>query len=436
MTLWSGQSDVSNLPSVCVCVCVCVVRTREEAALCYCRAIMKDFYNYSFQENRSCYDLESVSRPILGIYGFFIAVVVLVTLAGNGVVLVLVVGYKRLRSRSMIASMSLVVADIMWGLCYHFPAFVSVAAVGWPFGDGGCAAFGLLSFEFLVTRWLVMAVVCFDRFCTVRFPFSYDKHSKCVITLLTAVAWILPFLASFFPQVVKFSHESFRPNVPTCLYGCADSDKLCRFYYALVITLSFLLGAILPLLLYVWLYKRARSLKWPRVEMGHTNQQHTAQQTRDGVREDSTPSIRQQHEGPIRDLQAYATFILIVVTLVVTALPAYTSQIFRSADYDNWCKIPIIVHFVIQLIFLSSTALDPLVIMRDRDFRHCLKDMFCCKRWRRGGVDISPTLSQHLQRRRSVDPLLTTHINNNNNLKIICSYPSQNLHLQIVNSCK
>ena len=407
-------------------VYVCGARHAGKTRLC---AIMIDSYNYSFQENRSCYDLESVSKPLLGVYGFFIVIVVLVTLAGNGVVLVLVVGYKRLRSRSMIASMSLVVADIMWGLCYHFPAFVSVAAVGWPFGDKGCAAFGLLSFEFLVTRWLVMAVVCFDRFCTVRFPFSYERHSKCVVTLLTAVAWILPFLASFFPQVAQFSHESFRQNVPTCVYGCADSNQLCRFYYAFVITLAFFLGAILPLLLYVWLYKRARSLKWPRLEMGHTNQQ-----TRNGVGDGSTPSVS-QHEGPVRDLQAYATFILIVVTLVVTALPAYTFQIFRSADYDNWCKIPIIVHFVIQWIFLSSTALDPLVIMRDRDFRHCLKDMFCCKRWRRGVVDISPTVFQPAQRRRSIDPLLASHINNNNNnLKIICSYPSQNIHLQIVNS--
>ena len=389
---------------------------------------MTDFYNDSFQENSSCYDLESVSRPILGLHGFFIAVIVLVTLTGNGVVLSLVVKYRSLRSRSTIATVSLVVADVLWGLCYHFPAFVSVAAVGWPFGgDEGCAAFGLLSFEFLVTRWLVMAVVCFDRFCTVRFPFKYDRHSKYVITLLTAAAWILPFLASFFPQVVKFSHESFRPNVPTCLYGCADSDKLCRFYYALVISLSFVLGAILPLLLYVWLYKRARSLKWPRVEMGHTNQQHTAQQTRDGVREDSTPSIRQQHEGPIRDLQAYATFILIVVTLVVTALPAYTSQIFRSADYDNWCKIPIIVHFVIQWIFLSSTALDPLVIMRDRDFRHCLKDMFCYKRWRRGIVD-APAESQDLQS-RSIDPFPNIHMIMHTN-----SNGSQNLHLETLNS--
>ena len=346
--------------------------------------IMTYFYNYSFQGNSSCYDLESVPRLILGIYGVLIAVVVLVTLAGNGVVLVLVMRYKRLRRRSTIASMSLVVADILWGLCYHFPAFVSVTAVGWPFGDGGCVAFGLLSFQFLVTRWLVMGVVCFDRFCTVRFPFSYDKHSKCVITLLTAVAWVLPFAASFSPQFIQLSRESFRPDVPTCLYSCASSERLCRIYYALVVTLSFLLGVILPLLFYIWLYKRGRLLKLPRIQLGHTIPPHTTLQMTSASRENKPPSKQ--------DLQAYATVTLIVVTLIVTALPAYTSKIFWSADYDNWCKIPIIVHFVIQLIFLSSTALDPLVIMRDQDFKYCLKDMISCKRRRRSVIS-SPEVS-------------------------------------------
>ena len=365
--------ELGDLPSV----------SREKAAGCSC---MEQGNNSS-----SCYNLESVPTPILGIYGFLIAVVVLVTLVGNGVVLVLIVRYKQLRSQSTIATLSLVVADILWGLCYHFPAFASVTAVHWPFGDKGCSVFGFLSFEFLVTRWLVMSVVFFDRFCTVRFPFSYNKHSKYVVTLLIAAAWIIPVLALSLGLGVHISHGSFRPNIPTCLYGCADSDKLCQSYHAIVITMSFQLGAILPLLLYIWLYKRGRLLKLPRVQLGHTIHSSLTQQ--------ATAAAK---EAPIQDLQAYATFTLIVVTLIVTALPAYIFQLFRSADYNNWCKIPIVVHFVIQLIFLSSTALDPLVIMRDRDFQHCLKGMILFKRRRSVGIS-SPIVLPNLQRRRNTD---------------------------------
>lgn len=350
--------------------------------------------NSSPPDNGTCYDLGNVAQPILAVYATLIALIVLVTLAGNGLVLTAVARYKRLRSRSVIPGLSLVVADVLWGLSYHFAALASVANVGWPFGRMGCSAFGLLSIEFLITRWLVMAVVCFDRFSTVRFPFSYDKYSKCIIVVLTVVAWILPFLLAFFPAIARFSQETFRPNIPTCLYGCADSDRLCRLYYGLVVTASFLLGAVLPILLYVWLYKRARYLKWPRVEMGHTSLQRT---NGVGIHHSSTNYFK----GP---MQGYATFILIIVTVIVTALPAYVSQIVRTSSYEKWCKIPIEVHFAIQLVFFSSTALDPLVIMRDRDFRNCLKHMFCCKKQE---VDNAVVRSLEL-RRGSVDPLLSS----------------------------
>ena len=353
--------------------------------------------NSSPPDNGSCYHLESVAKPVLALYATLIAVVVLATLAGNGLVLTLVARYKRLRSRSVVPGVSLVVADILWGLCYHFPTLASVASVGWPFERMGCSAFGLLSIEFLVTRWLIMAVICFDRFSTVRFPFSYAKYSKCIIIFLTAVAWILPFLLAFFPVIARFSQETFRPNIPTCLYDCADSDTLCRSYYGLVVTLSFFLGAVLPILLYVWLYKRARRLKWPRIEMGHTSLQRA-----NGA---SVPQSTARHlEGAAREVQGYTTFILIVVTVIVTALPAYVSQVIRTSSYENWCKIPIEAHFAIQLVFFSSTALDPLVVMRDRDFRHCLKHMFCCKKEETDNVVV-----QSLQMRRgSVDPLLSS----------------------------
>ena len=377
--------------------------------------------NSSPPDNSSCYHLESVAKPVLALYATLIAFVVLATLAGNGLVLTLVARYKRLRSRSVIPGLSLVVADILWGLCYHFTALASVANGGWPFGRVGCSAFGLLSIEFLVTRWFIMAVVCFDRFSTVRFPFSYAKYSKCVIIVLTAVAWILPFLLAFFPTIARFSQETFRPNIPTCLYECADSDTLCRPYYGLVVTLSFFLGAVLPILLYVWLYKRARRLKWPRVEMGHTSLQRA-----NGV---SVHQSDSNHlEGAARDIQRYTTFILIVVTVIVTALPAYISQIVRTSSYENWCKIPIEVHFTIQLVFLSSTALDPLVIMRDRDFRHCLKHMFCCKK-----IEIDNVVVQPLELRRgSVDTLLSTSCSphRNQHLSTSSSPESDSPHIQ------
>lgn len=324
--------------------------------------------NTSRSTNETCYELDKVPTALLAIHASAIAVVITATLLGNGLILVLVARYKILRSRSVIASLSLILADIFWGLCYHFPALVSASAAGWQFGKTGCSVFGLLSIEFLLTRWLVMAVVCIEKFCTVRFPFSYEKYSKCILVVLITTAWVLPFILSFLPAILKLSQAGFRPNIPTCLYSCEGA--ICRLYYGTIVSFSFILGAIVPTILYMWLYRKARLLRPTAVVLGQM-----ALQTASGPATNQHPPSGHFEWWS----RGHSTFVLILITLVLTSLPAYMIQIFRTTDYESWCRIPIFVHFIVQLIFFLSTALDPIVIMRDQDFRHCLKHMFCCR---------------------------------------------------------
>lgn len=322
--------------------------------------------------NETCYDLREVPRAALAVHALLVSVIIAATLAGNGLILLLVAKFKVLRSRSVVAKLSLTCADVLWCLCYHAPAVVSASATGWVFGDFGCKTFGLFSVQFLLTRWLVLAVVCIDRFSNVRFPFSYTKYSKFVLVVLTIAAWILPFLLAFFPPITGLSHEEFRPNIPTCLYRC--ENRACRFYYGIVVSSSFIVGVVVPTVLYVWLYRRARSLRPTAVVLGKMALQPAA-----GLITGHT-LLSNNPDKWSRDIHSYLTLLLILVTFVVTSLPAYIFQSIRSANPDAWCRIPIYVHFVIQLVFLSSTALDPLVIMRDRDFQQYLRHLCCgCK---------------------------------------------------------
>ena len=283
--------------------------------------------------NETCYDLKEVPEAALAIYATFIAVIITATLLGNGLILLLVAKYKVLRSRSVIASLSLTFADVFWCCFHHFPALVSASSAGWLFGEKGCVAFGLLSIEFLLTRWLVMAVVCVDRFSTVRFPFSYTKYSKCLLPVLTAVAWVLPFILSLLPFASKLSQEEFRPNIPTCLFECSNRNKICRLYYVLVVSFSFIVGAVIPTGLYIWLYRRARSLRPTTVVLGHM-----ALQTASGLAT-SQPLSPSHHDNWAREIRGYITFILILVTFMATAAPAYLSQIFRTTDYTELLEI-------------------------------------------------------------------------------------------------
>ena len=352
-------------------------------------------YSENWSNETSCYDLEEVPRAALGVHALLISVIIAATLAGNGLILLLVAKFKVLRSRSVVAKLSLTCADVLWSLSYHGSALVSASASGWVFGDFGCSAFGLLSVQFLLTRWLVLAVLCIDRFSNVRFPFSYAKYSRFLLVVLTVAAWILPFLLAFFPVISGLSHEEFRPNIPTCLYRC--EGPVCRLYYGIVVSSSFIIGVVVPTVLYVWLYRRARSLRPTAVVLGQM-----ALQPATGLITSHT--ILSNHPDKwSRDIHSYLTLILILVTFVATSLPAYIAQIIRSSNPESWCRIPIYAHFVIQLIFFSSTALDPLVIMRDRDLQQCLKHMFVC--WKTVNPYPPEYLSLHSIRRPNVDIL-------------------------------
>ena len=125
-----------------------------------------------------------------------LSVIVLLSLLANGLVLLLVARYKQLRRRSIMVSLSVVVVDILLTVTFTFPVLVTAAAQDWVFMDGGCVFFGTFSLQFLMTRWLIMAILCVDRFSTVRFPFSYKKYSKKILVVLTFLAWVIPLVLS------------------------------------------------------------------------------------------------------------------------------------------------------------------------------------------------------------------------------------------------
>jgi hypothetical protein len=110
--------------------------------------------------------------------------------------LLLVARYKQLRRRSIMVSLSVVVVDILLTVTFTVPVLITSEVEEWVFMDEGCIFFGTFSFQFLMTRWLIMAILCVDRFSTVRFPFSYKKYSKKILFVMTFLAWLIPLFFS------------------------------------------------------------------------------------------------------------------------------------------------------------------------------------------------------------------------------------------------
>ena len=320
-----------------------------------------------------CYSLDTTSLGVRIHHVTILSLIVLLSLLANGLVLLLVARYKQLRCRSIVVSLSVVFVDILLTVTYTVPILITAAAKEWEFLDGGCVFFGTFSFQFLMTRWLIMAILCVDRFSTVRFPFSYKKYSKKILFVLTFLAWLIP----FFFSIPTLSHSGFgitevRHNQPTCFVSCDHDDPrgpICQLFYLIYITSVFLLGSVIPIGVYSWMYYKARKLRPTMLVLGHVSTQVA-----------SGAIVRQpvaEYHLPSREKRALATFVLIMVTVLVTGLPAYLMQVIRALNFDFHCRIPILIHYIFIELLVSASALDPLVIIRTKDFRTCIKLLFC-----------------------------------------------------------
>lgn len=325
--------------------------------------------NYS---NGSCFSLPEAHPAALAVHALILSVIAACSVAGNGSVLLLVARFKELRTRSTIVSLCLVLADLLFTLCYTLPAIVTTGKKEWVFRQRGCEAFGFLASDLLITRWLTLSLLCSDRFCTVRFPFSYRRRGKWPMIVLACLAWIVPLVASAVPIQI-FTTFELRHNIPICLPTCRTHrlGGLCRLYYAGIFTATFIIGTVIPVILYSWLYHKAKKLRRSvKHKLGH----HVVQ-IANGI---LVPQPAEQNQT-LKETRATITFVLLFLTVVVTGMPGYLLQITCSISITIHCKIPIYVHFVIMEFFLCAPMLTPLVIMRDRAFRASIaKLLFCC----------------------------------------------------------
>ena len=333
-------------------------------------------------DNLTCYSLETVDTASQVIHVLVLVAIVCLSFTGNSLVLVLVAKYKQLRIRSVILSLSMVVADLLFTLCTTLPAIVTTVTKLWLFGNGGCKAFGFLGSNFIITRWIIVSMLCVDRFCTVFFPFSYNsetRHGKCLTITFTCLAWIIPVVLSI-PPMYSFADYKLRENQPNCLPTCENGRTvaLCKLYYSIILTITFILGSVVPIILYSWLYYKGRKAR------------KSMHSIKTGVTKFIIPEITGLHfttsNDPTekyiskRERAATFTFMLIFITVFITGTPSYCLQLIRSISFKSHCKIPIYVHFLIYELLLCASVLTPLVIMRDRDFRQCIMHLFNCKR--------------------------------------------------------
>ena len=108
----------------------------------------------------------------------------------NTLVIVLATKYKKLRTRSIVIALQIVVSNIGITSTVYLLRPITSIADRWLFGEHICIITGYLFLTYLLVRTLLMFAFVVDRFLSVFWTQFYRKHSSKIMILLCAFTWV------------------------------------------------------------------------------------------------------------------------------------------------------------------------------------------------------------------------------------------------------
>lgn len=345
-------------------------------------------------------NLTDVSNVAIAFHATFISLIMVTGLLANSIVFVLVAKDKRLRQRSILVGLNIVFVDILLTIFYHGVILTNCLSKEWSYNEQPepdliCKAYGVLSTVLINIRWFAVGLLTTDRFLTVKFPFRYEKYSRQFLIVGSLLTWTIPpGLASLLS--LSLVSYSFRANIPTCLPSCINAKYriACALINFCVLTSMFIVGCIMPSGMYIWMYHKARKMR-TKYTLGELVLNVTTSVAVKNIREVRNTSSQY-------DRRAMVTVFLIFLTILFTSLPSYLFILVRQISICIFFKIPVVIHFIITDIFIASTALDPIVLMKNHDFRTVIYELFHKKCWCRHHVTDGRTSSTEAETQTSL----------------------------------
>ena len=186
-----------------------------------------------------------------GVHSFVATSLMVVSVLGNALVVWVVARNKELQYRSILASMGAVVVNILFSLVATPQVLAGSVTGEWPFTQKGCVAIGFIAISIFHVRWMNALLIAIDRLLYIITPFFYQRNTKRILGVLTAVVWTLPFLINA-PSIVRGTYR-YRSSFTFCTIECSD-DEVCVYSYTLIFTGYLIIGMLCPTAIYIFLY--------------------------------------------------------------------------------------------------------------------------------------------------------------------------------------
>lgn len=305
-----------------------------------------------------------------------LAVLILITIAGNVVVCLAVGLNRRLRSLTNCFIVSLAVTDLLLGLLVLPFSAIYQLSCRWSFGRVFCDIYTSLDVMLCTASILNLFMISLDRYCAVTDPLRYPvlvTPARVAISLV--FIWVISITLSFLSIHLGWNSRSeANSTARRChvqvneVYGLVDG--LVTFY--------------LPLLIMCVTYYRI--FKIAREQARRINHMSSCR------------------AATIREHKATVALAVVLGAFVICWFPYFTVFVYRGLHGDD--AVNEVFEDVVLWLGYANSALNPVLYAAlNRDFRTAYQQLFHCRLGRRGSHEVSLRLNNsQLSRGQSRGP--------------------------------
>ncbi|XP_023115201.2 histamine H2 receptor isoform X2 [Felis catus] len=281
-----------------------------------------------------------------------LAVLILITVAGNVVVCLAVGLNRRLRSLTNCYIVSLAITDLLLGLLVlPFSAFYQLSC-RWSFGKVFCNIYTSLDVMLCTASILNLFMISLDRYCAVTDPLRYPVLVTPIrVAVSLVLIWVISITLSFLSIHLGWNSRNetsnFNHTIPKCkvqvnlVYGLVDG--LVTFY--------------LPLLVMCITYYRIFKIARDQAKRIH--------------------HIGSWKAATIGEHKATVTLAAVMGAFIICWFPYFTVFVYRGLRGDD--AINEAFEAVVLWLGYANSALNPILYATlNRDFRTAYQQLFRC----------------------------------------------------------
>ena len=304
--------------------------------------------------------LEAVNVYLLIVQGIIVSIIAIAGAILTVSLMMIIVMNKELHKRTFIISLQLMVLDVVFIVFVNGSIVVTSMAREWVFGQVWCIVSGIVSQLAVLWRGSILFVLTLDRFLTVFYPFSYKKKARKVVVATSIILFVIS-LAIVTSPIFGVGCYEFSESALFCIITslCNAIEYLCYVRTTILSAQLIIVGALLPLGMYIAMFIKAKRIQGSAPQMG----EHEG--------EENAIYNNQEHASNQR---AKVTVAILFVCLICLSFPFYI-RILLAILFDLYSS-GYYIAFLLNDIFFLFPITDTIIIWKNKDIKDTVKKLY------------------------------------------------------------